>query len=83
VPQVKQSIPQYQNPAEPRKVYRNKFERKIDRQKMRDEAKRQEKLARANEQIRRHQIAVPPGNPNKLTTTTIPLTNNIINPLST
>ena len=46
-------------PPAVKKEYRSKFERKMDREKMRDEAKRQEKLARANRQIQQHQAAQP------------------------
>lgn len=42
-----------------KKEYKNKYERKMDRDKMREEAKRQEKLARANRQIQQHQAATP------------------------
>jgi hypothetical protein len=47
------------NTPQVKKEYRNKYERKMDRDKMRDEAKRQEKLARANRQIQHHQAAQP------------------------
>jgi hypothetical protein len=53
-----QPAPQSNTPAV-KKEYRSKFERKMDRDKMREEAKKQEKLARANRQIQQHQAAKP------------------------
>ena len=73
-PQLRQSVSQQQHDNAPtqRKVYNNKFERKMDRMKMREEAKKQEKLNRANEFIRQHQLLKAQIIPGTTTTTSNP-----------
>ena len=49
----------YTNTPPVKKEYRSKYERKADREKMREEAKRQEKIDKANRLIHHHQKRNP------------------------
>jgi hypothetical protein len=53
---IAQSIPQSQNKViEQKRSYNNKFERKLDRERLREEQKKREKLEKANRLIHHHQ----------------------------
>ncbi len=63
IPGRMQSLPQHMNrpnqTVQDKKTYRSKFERKMDRERLREEARKQEKLARANRVIQQHALQKP------------------------